>query len=225
MAESSVFTAALIRAIGWGIVETLYMTLVSTLLAYVIGLPFGVLLVITDRNGITPIPWLNAALGFIVNLLRSIPFIILLILVLPFTRLIVGTTIGSTATIVPLVIGAAPFIARMVESSLKEVDAGVIEAAQSMGATPFQIIWKVLLPEAKPSLIVGSAIAVTTILGYTAMSGFVGGGGLGTIAVNYGYYRYKTDVMLVTVLLLVVIVQVFQELGMRVSRRGDKRIR
>ncbi|NLE12379.1 MAG: ABC transporter permease [Clostridiales bacterium] len=223
--DLSIFTPELLKAIGWGIIETLYMTLFSTLLAYVIGLPVGILLVTTAKDGVTPLPWFNAILGFIVNLMRSIPFIILLILVLPFTRLVVGTTIGSTATVVPLVISAAPFIARMVESSLREVDAGVIEAAHSMGATPIQIVWKVMLPEATPSLIIGSAIAVTTILGYTAMSGFVGGGGLGTIAVNYGYYRYKTDVMLVTVLLLVLIVQVFQELGMRISLAGDKRAR
>lgn len=145
--------------------------------------------------------------------------------VLPFTRAVVGTTIGSTATIVPLVVGAAPFIARVAESSLKEVDAGVIEAAQSMGSSPFQIIYKVLLPEAKPSLIIGAAISITTILSYSAMAGFVGGGGLGAIAINYGYYRYQEDVMLVTVLLLVIIVQIFQEIGMRAAKYSDKRIR
>lgn len=167
----------------------------------------------------------NAVLGFIVNFLRSVPFIILLVAVIPLTRFIVGTSLGSTATIVPLVIGAAPFVARMVESSIKEVDAGVIEAAQSMGATPIQIVMKVLLPEARPSLVVGSAIAITTILGYTAMAGFVGGGGLGTIAINYGYYRYQSDMMLVTVLILVVIVQLFQEIGMKLAKIGDRRIK
>ena len=149
----------------------------------------------------------------------------LLVAIIPFTRAIAGTTIGSTATIVPLVVAAAPFVARMVESSLKEVDSGVIEAAASMGSSPFQIVYKVLLPEAKPSLIVGSAIAITTILGYSAMAGFTGGGGLGSIAINYGYYRYEDDVMLVTVLILVVIVQIFQEVGMRVAFKTDKRIR
>ena len=170
-------------------------------------------------------PVLNKILGFIVNFLRSVPFLILLVFLIPFTRMIVGTTIGSTATIVPLIVAAAPFVARMVESSLKEVDPGVIEAAQSMGAKPIQIITKVLLPEAKPSLLVGAAIAVTTILGYSAMAGFVGGGGLGTIAINYGYYRYQNNMMIVTVLLLVIIVQVFQEIGMLISKKSDKRIK
>ena len=208
-----------------GILETLYMTVVSTLFAYVIGLPLGVILTVTDKNGIQPDQTVNSILGFIINLLRSVPFLILLVAILPFTRAIIGTTIGSTATIVPLVVAAAPFIARVVESSLKEVDAGVVEAAQSMGSTPFQIIYKVLLPESKPSLIVGAAIAITTILGYSAMAGFVGGGGLGAIAINYGYYRYQNDVMLITVLLLVIIVQVFQEIGMRIAKLSDKRIK
>lgn len=208
-----------------GTKETLYMTLVSTAFAYLLGIPVGVLLFITDRNGIWEYKPINAILGIIVNLSRSIPFIILLVAILPFTRFVVGTTIGSTATIVPLVVAAAPFVARMVESSLKEVDAGIIEAAMAMGSSPFQIIWKVLLPEAKPSLLVGCTIAITTILGYSAMAGFVGGGGLGAIAVNYGYYRYKTDIMLITVILLVIIVQIFQEIGMRLAGKTDKRIR
>ena len=206
-----------------GILETIYMVLGSAAAAYLLGLPVGILLYITDKDGIKPCKALNAIVGIIVNLLRSIPFIILLIYVMPFTRAVVGTTIGSTATIVPLVISAAPFVARMVESSLKEVDKGVIEAAQSMGASEMQIIWKVLLPEATPSLLVGAAITVTTILGYTAMSGFTGVGGIGTIAINYGYYRYNSDVMLVTVIILVIIVQIFQEIGMRASKRIDKR--
>ncbi len=209
--------------LGQGIVDTLYMTLVSTALAYVIGLPLGILLVVTDKNGIYPIPALNTFLGIVVNVFRSIPFLILLVAVLPFTRMVVGTTIGSTATIVPLVIASAPFIARLVESSIKEVDHGVIEAAQSMGASTPQIIWRVMLPEAKPSLVVGSAIAITTILSYSALAGFVGGGGLGDIATKYGYYRYQYDVMLITVAILVVIVQIFQELGMRIAKIGDKR--
>jgi len=209
---------------GVGILETLYMVIASTLIAYIIGLPIGLILCVTDKNGIYPIKWLNTILGFIVNFTRSIPFIILLVALIPFTRAIVGTSLGSTATIVPLLIAAAPFIARMVESSIKEVDAGVIEAAQSMGTPTFKIITRVLIPEAMPSLIVGAAIAITTILGYSAMAGFVGGGGLGTIAINYGYYRYQEDVMLITVLLLVVIVQIFQEVGMRLAKRIDKRI-
>ena len=203
--------------------QSLYMVVVSTTLAYLIGLPLGVLLTVTSRDGIKPIPALSGILGFIVNFLRSVPFIILLVTLIPVTRAIVGTTLGSTATIVPLVIGSAPFVARMVESSLKEVDSGVVEAARSMGATNFQIVWKVLLPEAKPSLLVGAAIAATTILGYSAMAGFVGGGGLGDLGIRYGYYRYQTDVMLITVLLLVVIVQLIQEAGMRLANGVDRR--
>ena len=208
-----------------GLGETMYMVLVSTSIAYVIGLPLGIVLCITDKEGIRPNRVLNAVLGFIVNMLRSVPFLILLVAIMPFTRKVVGTTIGSTATIVPLIVGSAPFIARMVESSVKEVDSGVIEAVQSMGTPDFKIITKVLIPEAKPSLIMGAAIAITTILGYSALAGFTGGGGLGAIAVNYGYYRYKTDVMLVTVLLLVIIVQIFQEVGMYITRKTDKRIK
>ena len=219
------FTKELLNLLLEGTLQTLYMTLVSTAAAYLIGLPLGVLLNISDKDGIRPMPVLNKILGFIVNFLRSVPFLILLVFLIPFTRMIVGTTIGSTATIVPLIVAAAPFVARMVESSLKEVDPGVIEAAQSMGAKPIQIITKVLLPEAKPSLLVGAAIAVTTILGYSAMAGFVGGGGLGTIAINYGYYRYQNNMMIVTVFLLVIIVQVFQEIGMLISKKSDKRIK
>lgn len=215
----------MLELLGLGIAETLYMTLISTALSYVIGLPLGVLLCVTDKDGIYRMPGLNKILGFIINMMRSVPFLILLIAILPFTRAVVGTTIGSTATIVPLVVGASPFIARMVESSLKEVDAGVIEAAQSMGSTTMQIICKVLIPEAKPSLIMGAAISITTILGYSAMAGIVGGGGLGAIAINYGYYRYQEDVMLLTVVLLVIIVQIFQEIGMKCAKLSDKRIK
>ncbi len=218
------FSEAVIKMIGEGILETLYMTFASSLIAYIIGLPLGVLLVVTDKEGIAPFVILNKVLGVLVNLLRSVPFIILLITVMPFTRAIIGTTIGATAVVPPLIIASAPYIARLVESSLKEVDKGVIEAAQSMGATPLQIILKVLIPEAKPSLIIGGAIAVTTILSYSAMSGFVGGGGLGDIAIRYGYYRYETEIMLVTVAILVLIVQVIQELGSRWMKRADKRI-
>ncbi len=221
---TGLFTPEVMGMIGQGIVETLYMTLASTVLSYVFGLPLGILLVVTDRDGIFPMRILNGVIGVIVNILRSVPFLILLVAVIPLTRALVGTSIGSTATIVPLVIAAAPFIARLVESSIKEVDKGVIEAAQSMGASPFQIIWKVMLPEARPSLVVGSAIAITTILSYSAMAGFVGGGGLGDLAIKYGYYRYQNDVMLITVLVLVVLVQIFQEVGMRLAKIGDKRI-
>ena len=208
-----------------GIGETLYMTLFSTLLAYILGLPIGVALYVTDKNGLKPHKGINAVLGAIVNIVRSVPFIILLITILPFTQWLLGTTLGATATVVPLVICAAPFIGRMVESSLKEVPAGVIEASRAMGTSNFKIILKTLIPEAKPSLISGCTITVTTILGYTAMAGYVGGGGLGAIAINYGYYRYNTPVMLVTVLLMVIIVQLFQEIGSRIEKKTDKRIR
>ena len=218
------FDSTVVKMIGVGILETLYMTFFSSFLAYLIGLPLGVLLVVTDKAGIAPFVLLNKVLGVIVNLIRSVPFVILLIAVMPFTRFIIGTTLGSTAVVVPLIIASAPYIARLVESSLKEVDKGVIEAAQSMGATPIQIIFKVLIPEAMPSLIIGGAIAVTTILSYSAMSGFVGGGGLGDIAIRYGYYRYETGMMVVTVIILVLIVQIIQEMGTKWMKRADKRI-
>lgn len=206
-----------------GTFETLYMTVTSTLLAYIIGLPMGVLLVTSDSDGIVPMKPINKVLNIIVNITRSIPFLILLIAVIPFTRLITGTSIGSTATIVPLVIAAAPFVARLVESSIKEVDHGIIEASLSMGASPFQVVSKVMIPEAKPSLTMGAAIATTTILGYSAMAGIVGGGGLGDIAIRFGYYRYETGVMIVTVVLLVLVVQVFQETGMKIAQKQDRR--
>jgi D-methionine transport system permease protein len=206
-----------------GLFETLYMTVLSTVLAYLLGLPLGVLLVTSEKNGILPMPKLNKVLNLIVNIVRSVPFLILMIAVIPFTRFIIGTTIGSTATAVPLVIGAAPFIARLVESSIKEVDKGVIEAAVSMGCSPLQIICKVMIPEAVPSLIMGAAIVTTTILGYSAMAGAVGGGGLGDLAIRYGYYRYQNDIMIVTVVLLVVLVQVVQEIGMKIAKKQDKR--
>ena len=219
------FDATTINMLVKGIWETIYMVFLSSALSYVIGIPLGIALVVTDREGISPVPLFNKVLGLIINLLRSVPFIILLIMVLPITKFIVGKTIGSNATVVPLIIAAAPYIGRMVESSLKAVDAGVIEAAKSMGASTWQIIVKVLLPEAKPSLLVGAAISVTTILGYSAMAGFTGGGGLGDIAIRYGYHRYQTDMMMVTVVLLVIIVQLIQEVAMRMSRKSDKRIR
>lgn len=208
-----------------GIWETVYMVFLSSLLSYVIGIPLGIALVVTDRGGIRPFPLFNRVLGVVINLLRSVPFIILLVMVIPVTRLIVGKIIGPNAAVVPLVISAFPYISRMVESSLKEVDAGVIEAAKSMGASTGQIIWKVLLPDAKPSLLVGAAISITTIVGYSAMAGAVGAGGLGDIAIRYGYHRYETDMMLITVVLLVIIVQIIQEVFMRISRKSDKRIR
>ena len=207
-----------------GFWETIYMTLISTLFAYLIGLPLGLILVVTDKDGIKPVPWLNRLLGTIINFIRSVPFLILLVAVMPFTKAVVGTVIGPKAAIVGLLIAAAPFVARMVESSLKEVEKGVIEAAQSMGASPFQIMVRVLLPEAKPSLLVGGAISITTILGYSAMAGFVGAGGLGAIATNYGYYRGQQDIMYVMVILMVIIVQVFQEAGMRISKHTDRRL-
>lgn len=213
----------MIEILGSGIWETLYMTIVSTVFAYLFGIPLGVILYISDSKGICNNRIINFIVGVTVNLVRSVPFLILLVAILPFTRWIVGTTIGSTATIVPLVIAATPFVARMVESSLKEVDLGVIEAAKAMGSSVLQIIFKVLLPEARPSLLVGCTISLATILSYSAMAGFVGGGGLGAIAINYGYYRYQADVMWITVVLLVVIVQLFQEIGLRLVSKVDKR--
>ena len=206
-----------------GTLETLYMTLVSSAIAYVFGIPLGVLVYVSDSGGICQNRVIHTITGTVINIVRSVPFLILLVAILPFTRLVVGTTIGSAATIVPLVVAAIPFVARMVESSLKEVHAGVIEAAKAMGSSPLQIVYKVILTEAKPSLLVGSTIAVSTILGYSAMAGFVGGGGLGAIAINYGYYRYQSETMLLTVALLVIIVQVFQETGIWLVRKIDKR--
>ncbi len=205
--------------------ETLYMVIVSTAVSYAIGLPLGLTLVASDKEGVRPMPVLNAVLGVVVNILRSIPFLILAVMITPMTRLIAGSSIGTTAMIVPLTVAAAPYVARMVESSIKEVPFGVIEAAQSMGASPWQIVWKVLVPEAKPSLMVGAAISIVTILGYSAMAGFIGGGGLGAVAVTYGYNRYQFGIMLVAVIIIVVIVQIFQEVGLRLSRRLDKRNR
>lgn len=206
-----------------GTVATLYMTLVSTLFGYILGLPMGIVLAVTDKTGIRPNPVVYKILDFVVNLTRSVPFLILLILVMPVTKLIAGQSYGSTATIVPLTIAAAPFIGRMVESSLKEVDKGVIEAALSTGADAFTIIWKVLLAESRTSLLVGATIAVGTILGYSAMAGVVGGGGLGDIAIRYGYYRYETDIMLITIAILVCLVQFLQGIGMILAKKVDRR--
>ncbi len=203
---------------------TLYMTLVSTLIAYLLGLPMGIALVVTAPGGLKPNKVLYKVMDVVVNIVRSIPFLILLMLVIPFTRWVVGRSYGATATIVPLSLAAAPFVARLVESSLLEVDHGVIEAAQSMGAGIGTIIWKVLLAEARTSLIVGGTIALGTILGYSAMAGVVGGGGLGDIAIQYGYRRYQADIMIVTVVLLVLLVQVLQWIGTRLSKKLDRRI-
>ena len=206
--------------------ETIYVTLISTALATVLGLPLGVVLVAGGKNGVMPLPrGLYNAIGAVINLLRSVPFLILMILVFPLTRLIVGTVVGTVATIVPLVIAAFPFIARLVESSLREVNPNLIETAKSMGASPFQIIVKVMITESVPSLLSNLTIAVTTVLGYSAMSGIIGGGGLGKIAINYGYYRYKYLVMLLAVILLVIIVQIFQSIGTRISVSSDKRLK
>ncbi|MBR0424964.1 MAG: ABC transporter permease [Clostridia bacterium] len=206
--------------------ETLYATVLATALAIVLGLPLGVLLVAGEEDGVLPLPkWLLQALGFLINILRSVPFIILMVLVIPLTRLLVGKAYGTMASVVPLVIAAFPFIARLVESSLREVDPNLIEMARSMGATPFQIITKVMLRESVPSLISNFTIAITTILGYTAMSGAVGGGGLGKLAITYGYNRYMNGVMAVAVILLVVLVQVFQMLGTKAAVKNDKRQR
>lgn len=208
-----------------GVWQTVYMTVISTVFAYVLGLPLGLLLCVSDKDGIHPMPVLNKILSILINAFRSVPFIILMVAMLPVAKFIVGTSLGNKAVIVTLVIAAAPYVARMVESSIKEVPFGVIEAAQSMGASPWQIVWKVLVPEAKPSLMVGGAISIVTILGYSAMAGFIGGGGLGTVAVNYGYNRYNFPIMLIAVIIIVVVVQIFQEVGMRLAHRLDKRNR
>ncbi len=206
--------------------ETFYVTVLSTLFAIIIGMPLGVLLVAGEKNGVMPLPkGVMKILGIIINLLRSVPFLILMIMVIPLTRLIVGTSVGTVASIVPLVIASFPFVARLVESSLREINPNIIEAAQSMGASPFQIITKVMIPESVPSLISNFTIAITTILGYSAMSGIIGGGGLGKIAINYGYYRYKYLVMLAAVVLLILLVELFQGIGTHFAAKSDKRLK
>ena len=216
-------TSDIFRMLWAGTGETLLMVFASTALGYVIGLPVGVLLTISDTDGICPHPLLYKILDIIINITRSIPFLILLILIQPFTKFVVGKSYGTVATIVPLTIAAAPFIARMVEGSLKEVDHGVVEAALSMGAGKMTIVIKVLIAEARTSLLVGVTIALGTILGYSAMAGIVGGGGLGDIAIRYGYYRYETGIMLITVLVLVILMQVLQLLGTLLSKKLDRR--
>ena len=217
------FESKVIVMILEGIRDTLYMTLGSTFVGYLLGLPLGILLFVTSSKGLKPNKIIYGIGDFVCNIIRSIPFLILLILLIPFTRLIVGKSYGSTATIVPLVICAAPYIARVVESSLNEVDSGVIEAAKAMGASTMQIIFKVLLVEAKTSLFTGVTITTGLLLGYSAMSGTVGGGGLGDIAVRYGYYSWQTDIMIVTVVLLIVIFQIIQNLGTFMAKKIDHR--
>lgn len=207
-----------------GVWETVYLTFIPAIFAYLFGIPLGILLSVTDKGGIRPIPWLNKIIGFIVNIFRSIPFVILMIAVLPVAKTIVGTALGNKAAIVTLIIAAIPYVARMVESSIKEVDSGVIEAAQAMGTSSIKIVFKVLIPEAKPSLLVGAVISLVTILGYSAMAGTIGGGGLGMIAINFGYQRFNDNVVWICVLLTVIIVQIIQEVGMFIARKTDKRI-
>lgn len=218
------FDASVWQMLAEGTAETLYMTFASTVFAYLLGLPMGIILVVSAKGGLRPNPVLNKTLDCVVNILRSIPFLILLIMLIPFTRFVLGRAYGSTATIIPLTVAAAPFVARLVESSLLEVDKGVVEAAQSMGVGLWTIIFKVLLAESRISLLVGGTIALGTILGYSAMAGAVGGGGLGDIAIRYGYKRYQADIMMVTVVLLVILVQIMQWAGMKLSRKLDHRL-
>ena len=218
--------AYLQAGLGSAIWETIYSTVLSTFFAYVIGLPLGIILVTGEPDGVRPLPRaLMRVINVIVNLLRSVPFLILMVLVIPLSRIVVGTSVGTVASIIPLVVASFPFVARLVESSLRELNPNIIEMSRSMGASPMQTIIKVMIPEAMPSLISNATIAITTILGYTAMSGIVGGGGLGKIAINYGYYRYKYLVMLLAVILLIVIVQVFQSIGTHLSVKLDKRLK
>ena len=206
--------------------ETVYVTVLATAFAILLGLPLGILLVAGDKKGVLPLPkGVMYVLNVIINLLRSVPFLILMILVIPLTRVIVGTSIGTMASTVPLVIAAFPFVARLVESSLREINPNIIEMAQSMGASPFQIIMKVMLPESIPSLLSNFTIAITTILGYTAMSGIIGGGGLGKIAIDYGYYRYQYLIMIIAVVILILLVQLFQSVGTRLAVKLDRRVK
>lgn len=212
-------TGELWSMIGMGVLETLQMTVLSAIFSYLAGLPLGIILAVTKRGSILENRTVNTILGILVNIFRSIPFLILLVVLIPVTRFLTGSSIGTTATIVPLTVGAIPIVARMVESSLSEVDGGIIEAAKSMGASPMQVIWQFILPEAVPSLLLGTAINLATILGYSAMAGCIGGGGLGAIALNYGYYRYQSEILFLTVIILIVIVQIFQESGIWLSAR------
>ena len=217
------FDQATVEMLMEGVVDTLYMTVVSTFFSYVFGIVMAVILVICRKDGIRPNPVVYSVLDVVVNLTRSFPFLILMIAVIPFTRYIVGTTIGNNATVVPLVIAAAPFVARLIESSLLEVDNGVVEAAQSMGATPLQIITKVLLPEAMPGILAGLTIAVISLIGYSAMAGVVGGGGLGDLGIRYGYQRFMPEVMWPVVIILIILVQGLQSIGDRLVRKLSHR--
>ncbi len=217
------FDSTTVNMLIEGTLATIYMTLASTALGYLLGLPMGIVLTVTDKDGIKPNSIVYKVLDFIANTVRSIPFLILMILLIPLSRFLIGKSYGSTATIVTLVVAAAPYIARMVESSLKEVDAGVIEAARSMGASNLDIIFKVMLVEARTSLIVGATITLGTILGYSAMAGTLGGGGLGDIAVRYGYHRYDAVIMGITVFILIILFQIFQTIGMAIASGLDRR--
>lgn len=217
-------THELLSLLAQGTLDSLYMIVICTIVSYIIGLPVGVSLVVTAPGGIKPLPLYNRVMGFIVNILRSVPFLILMIALMPYIRKIIGTGIGKEAATAALIVAAAPFVARLVEQSLLEVDAGVIEAAQAMGAGNMQIIRKVMLLEARPSLLNGAAVATINILGYTAMAGIVGAGGLGEIAIRYGLYRFQPSVMWITIVLLVILVQLFQEIGVKVVSKYDNRI-
>ena len=216
----------LLNEFPFAVWETLYSTLLATFFAIVIGLPLGVLLVTGESKGIRPLPGpVMSFLNILINLLRSVPFIILMVMIIPLTRAIVGTSVGTVASIVPLTVAAFPFIARLVESSLREVNPNIIEAAQSMGASTWQIVFRVMLPESVPSLITNFTLAITTIMGYTAMSGAVGGGGLGKLALSYGYQRYRFAVLYLAVIVLVIITQVIQSFGTWLARKSDKRLK
>lgn len=214
----------LLSLLGQGTLDSLYMIIICTVVSYIIGLPIGVSLVVTAPGGIRPLGIYNIVVGFIVNILRSVPFLILMIALMPYIRKLIGTGIGKEAATAALIVAAAPFVARLVEQSLLEVDPGVVEAAQAMGASNLQIIRKVMLLEARPSLLNGAAVATINILGYTAMAGIVGAGGLGEIAIRYGLYRFQPSIMWITIVLLVIMVQIFQEIGIKVVSKYDNRI-
>lgn len=216
---SPVITNLLLKSLA----ETLYMLSISAIIAALIGIPLGILLVVTEKQGILSCPVLNKPLAFIINLIRSIPFIILMVAIIPFTRLVAGTSIGTTAAIVPLTIAAIPYTARMVETSIREIPFGLIEAAESMGASPLQIIWKVLIPEALPSIIESLTVVIVSLIGASAMAGTIGGGGLGDLAIRYGYQRFQADVMIATIIVLVIIVQLIQFIGSNMAKKADKR--
>ena len=216
---SPIITNLLIKALG----QTVYMVSISMLIASLIGIPLGILLVVTEKNNILSCPIVNRPLSFIINIIRSIPFIILMVAIIPFTRILAGTSIGTTAAIIPLTLAAIPYIARMVETSIREIPFGLIEAAQSMGATPLQIIYKVLLPESLPSILDSMTVVMVSLVGASAMAGTLGGGGLGDLAIRYGYQRFQADIMIITIIILVLMVQSIQFLGSFLSRKADKR--